>query len=196
MTNEVEKPFSVTLDLDKCEIFGDVIRKLSVTTLSKLIDFVHDRNKAEEILKSGEDPLIYEVVGFETPKVEGNLSAAITILNSGKIGDEYYMTKGHFHKKESASEIYICLSGRGLLLMQNRKGEVDVQEMARGRVIYVPPGWAHRAINIGSTKLIFLAIYPSDAGHDYGAIKERGFRKIVIERDGKPSIEDNPRWRD
>ena len=68
--------------------------------------------------------------------------------------------------------------------------------MARGRVIYVPPGWAHRAINIGSTKLIFLAIYPSDAGHDYGAIKERGFRKIVIERDGKPSIEDNPRWRD
>ena len=184
------------MDLDKCEIFGDSARRLSVTKLSNLIDFVYDKEKAKRILKSGEDPIIYEVVGFETPKVEGNLSAAITILNPGKIGDEYYMTRGHFHQKENTSEIYICLSGRGFLLTQNKKGEVNVQEMARGRVLYVPPAWAHRVINVGSTKLIFLAIYPSDAGHDYGAIKGRGFKKIVIERNGRPSIEDNPRWRD
>jgi glucose-6-phosphate isomerase len=43
-------------------------------------------------------------------------------------------------------------------------------------------------MNTGSVPLVYLGIYPSNAGHDYGAIAARNFRKIVVERDGKPEM--------
>jgi glucose-6-phosphate isomerase len=38
-------------------------------------------------------------------------------------------------------------------------------------------------------------IYPANAGHDYGTIEQQGFRKLVLERDSRVQIIDNPRWR-
>ncbi len=50
-------------------------------------------------------------------------------------------------------------------------------------------------MNVGrSEDLVMLYVYPADAGHDYGTIESRGFRKLVVERDGKPALIDNPRW--
>jgi glucose-6-phosphate isomerase len=37
-------------------------------------------------------------------------------------------------------------------------------------------------------------VYPGDAGHDYGSIEKQGFRKLILEFEGKPKISDNPRW--
>ena len=34
----------------------------------------------------------------------------------------------------------------------------------------------------------------TDAGHDYGTIKDRGMRKLVVERDGKAALVDNPSY--
>ena len=39
-------------------------------------------------------------------------------------------------------------------------------------------------------------VYPANAGHDYGTIESKGFRKLVVCRDGKTEIIDNPRWRE
>jgi glucose-6-phosphate isomerase len=36
--------------------------------------------------------------------------------------------------------------------------------------------------------------FPAHAGHDYGTIETKGFRKIVVDRGGQPIVIDNPRW--
>ena len=60
--------------------------------------------------------------------------------------------------------------------------------MGPGVVAYVPPHWAHRTVNTGSEPFVFLAIYPGDAGHDYGTIETEGFPQRVVERDGQPAV--------
>jgi glucose-6-phosphate isomerase len=42
--------------------------------------------------------------------------------------------------------------------------------------------------------LVTFFVYPADAGHDYGSIEKQGFRKLIVEQDGRPAIVDNPRW--
>jgi glucose-6-phosphate isomerase len=49
-------------------------------------------------------------------------------------------------------------------------------------------------MNIGSDNFVFLAVYPADAGYDYNTIAERGFAGLVVERDGKMQVVDNPRY--
>jgi glucose-6-phosphate isomerase len=46
----------------------------------------------------------------------------------------------------------------------------------------------------GVEPLITFFAFPGDAGHDYGTIETKGFRKIVVDRDGEPELLDNPRW--
>jgi glucose-6-phosphate isomerase len=82
------------------------------------------------------------------------------------------------------------------MLTQDSDGNAQWIEMRPMKMVYVPPYHAHRSVNTGKKPLIFLAIYPSDAGHDYGSIASKGFSKLVIERDGNAEVVDNPRWQD
>ena len=168
-------------------------RKLT-RRLSDLRGYFLDKGLVEEILSKGEDPIIYEVYEIPQEPTDGLLSIGCTVIYPGKIGDEYYFTKGHFHTKESASEVYIGVEGEGIILMQNKEGETAHSRIEPNVIVYIPPGVAHRTINVGSGKLIFLAVYPSDAGHDYGSIEKLGFAKLVVERDGKPEVVDNPNY--
>ncbi len=149
--------------------------------LSDLKDYFADKEKIEKILER-ENPLVYTVyeMKFDQP---GALSYAVTVIEPGKVGDEYYFTKGHFHSK-SAAEIYIVFQGIGMLLLENRSGDTKFFNMFRGSIINVDPDYAHRSINTGNDKLVFLAIYASDAGHEYEYIKEKGFKYRVIDRNG------------
>jgi glucose-6-phosphate isomerase len=131
--------------------------------------------------------VIYEVYEAETG---GHLMLAITILYPGKVGREYHMTKGHYHENMDAGEMYCCLKGSGILLMQTRKGETKELRMTAGQVLSVPPQWAHRTVNTGKKELVFLAIYPHCAGHDYETIKKKGFKKRVVDAKGKPKVID------
>ncbi|MDP8011729.1 MAG: glucose-6-phosphate isomerase family protein [Thermoplasmata archaeon] len=158
--------------------------------LSDLKDYFYYQEDVEKILIK-EDPLIYKV--YETKyELPGSLSYAVTEIEPGKVGPEYYFTKGHFHSK-SAAEIYIIFQGEGILLLQNRSGDKKTYNMFRGAIINVEPDFAHRSINTGKEKLIFLAIYQSDAGHDYESIKEKGFSFLVIDRNG-PTLIKNPKY--
>ena len=140
------------------------------------------------------DQVLYEVYQFERPETPGELITGLSVLHPGKVGDEYFMTKGHFHAELGTAEVYYCLQGQGLIVLETPEGEVAVEELAPGRVLYVPPRWAHRSVNTGTEDLITFFVCPGDAGHDYGTIEARGFRKIVVERDGHPVVVDNPRW--
>lgn len=124
----------------------------------------------------------------------GELLHGISIVHPGKVGDEYYMTKGHFHTVLETAEVYVCLSGQGAMVMETPEGDWAVEWLAPGRVLYVPPRWAHRSVNTGPDDLITLFAYPGHAGHDYGTIEQQGFRKLIVERDGAAVVVDNPRW--
>jgi glucose-6-phosphate isomerase len=163
--------------------------------LSDMKGMYHDDKKFNEILKKG-DLLVYEFYNMGLPEEPSELAYGTTILYSGKVGDEYYMTKGHFHNIIETAEIYYCIKGHGFLLMENPEGESEVQEMKPGVSVYVPPRFAHRSINISKDEsLISFFAFRADAGHDYKTIESKGFRKIIVEKKGKPEIIDNPKWK-
>jgi len=151
--------------------------------------------RAYEALLRQEDVALYEVYELTRPAAAGELPHGVSIVHPGKVGDEYYMTKGHFHAVLETAEVYHCLSGQGMMVMETPEGEWAVERLRPGGVLYVPPRWAHRSVNTGrDVDLITFFVYPGNAGHDYGTIERNGFRKLVVERDGQPAVVDNPRW--
>jgi len=148
----------------------------------------------DDALRRGDVP-VYEVHEVRRPPVPGELCAGLSVVHPGQVAGEYFMTKGHFHAQLDAAEVYHCLQGHGMMVMETPEGEWAVHELRPGSVLYVPPRWAHRSVNVGTEDLVTFFVYPSDAGHDYGTIEAQGFRKIVVERGGRPVVIDNPRWR-
>jgi len=143
---------------------------------------------AERAALDGDDPLVYEVHQYDVSEYAGELMVCTTILHPGKVGDEYFMTKGHFHEVRDRAEVYFGLQGEGQLVLA-RDGEAETVPMSPGVVAYVPPHWAHRTVNTGTEPFVFLAVYPGDAGHDYGTIETDGFPQRIVERDGAPVVE-------
>ncbi|MGA7415997.1 MAG: glucose-6-phosphate isomerase family protein [Bryobacteraceae bacterium] len=110
----------------------------------------------------------------------------------GKVGDEFFMTKGHFHAQLDRAEYYATVSGEGLLLLMDMHRKTECLSMKAGRVHYIPGGTAHRVVNTGTEPLVLLACWCSDAGYDYRTIADRGFSVRVIDVDGRPSIIPQP----
>lgn len=143
--------------------------------------------KAYERLLAQSNPVLYEVTAVPFANTEGALHYAAGCLYPGKIGDEYYLTKGHFHAWRAASEIYVGLQGEGVMLLEGEDPADNMMvPMRPNSVIYVPGYVAHRTMNTGSTPLTYLGIYPYNAGHDYGTIATNNMRNVVVERDGRP----------
>lgn len=151
--------------------------------------------KTYDSLVAHEDTLLYEVYEFSAARLPGGLFSGVSVLHCGLVGDEYFMTKGHFHEVLDTAEVYHCLAGRGMMVMETPEGQTAVEELEAGVVLYVPPRWAHRSVNtLTDHDLVTLFVYPANAGHDYGTIESSGFRKLVVMRDGAPCIVDNPKW--
>lgn len=160
--------------------------------LRSMINMFYDTDAYDLLLK--DNPLIYEFYDMDLPKKSSDLAFGTSICHPGKVGDEYYMTKGHFHQIEDTAEVYYCLSGHGLMMMETKEGEWTVKEMKPGRVVYVPGKWAHRSINIGNEPFVTFFTFRADAGHDYKTIEQSSFRKCVVERNGSYCLIDNPKW--
>ncbi|GAB4534370.1 MAG: glucose-6-phosphate isomerase [Anaerolineae bacterium] len=152
--------------------------------------------EAFQALLAQEDILLYEVYEIHRPELAGELLHGISIVHAGLVGDEYFMTKGHFHAELETAEIYYCLSGEGMMVMETPDGEWAVETLRPGQVLYVPPRWAHRSVNTSPDQdLVTFFVYPGHAGHDYGTIEQQGFRKLVVKKNGQPQVVDNPAWR-
>ncbi len=188
---EYKNPIGVDIDLETGVIPG---AKKLVRRLSDLRGYFLDEKAYNELLK--DDPVVYEVYAVEQEEKEGDLNFATTVLYPGKVGGEFFFTKGHFHSKADRAEIYYGIKGKGGMLLQTPEGKAEWIPMKPGTVVYVPPHWAHRTVNTGDEPFIFLAVYPADAGHDYGSIAEKGFSKLVVDEDGEVRLIDNPRWRE
>jgi glucose-6-phosphate isomerase len=139
--------------------------------------------------------IVYEFHDLGLPERPGEIAFGTSIVYAGKVGDEYFMTKGHFHKILETGEVYYGVRGDGYLLMESPEGAWEARRIAPGAAVYVPPRFAHRSVNVSPAEpLITFFAFRADAGHDYGTIESRGFRKLVVERDGRPAIVDNPRY--
>lgn len=156
--------------------------------LSDLRGCFADTAMYEAKLASG-NPLLYTVTAVEPAAGAGDLHFGIGLIMPGRIGDEYFMTKGHLHSWREAAEFYIGLSGEGMMLLEDEaSGESRLVPLRANQAVYVPGHTAHRTMNVGATPLTYLGIYPAKAGHDYGAIARTNFRCVVIEREGKPAM--------
>jgi len=181
------RPFSTLLDPAAGVLHGASRR--TVRRLSDLRGCYRDAATLEGLIRE-DDRVVYEYAEAEVAEEPGQLRWGTTVIYPGKVGDEYHMTKGHRHAWTEASEVYLGLRGFGWVLVESPQGESAVVELRPGQVAYVPPGWAHRTVNVGNTPLVFFAVYPATAGHDYASVAARGFAKRVVERHGQPTLVD------
>lgn len=125
----------------------------------------------------------------------------ITVLLPGLNGDEYNKTYGHFHKYNTV-EIYNCLYGQGLVVMQRNDEEGQAKEfkivgLNPGKQVEVPAGFGHTLVNVGKIFLVVLDNAPeSPQMHDYERVKEKkGFAYYIVEKKGEIAFEKNPNYR-
>lgn len=162
--------------------------------LSQMKGMFNDNESLVKTLEN-EDPLVYEFYELGAPEDAGDLAFGTSIVYPGKVGNEYYMTKGHFHTILETGEVYLCLQGHGYMLQENPEGEWSAEELTPGKAVYCSKRFAHRSINIGNEPLVTFYAFRGDAGHDYGTIETKGYRKLIVEVDGNPQIIDNPKWK-
>lgn len=144
---------------------------------------------AYEAALARENSLLYRVSAVEPASGDGQLHYGLGILQPGRIGDEYYLTKGHYHAHRPAAEIYLGLKGEGAMVLEDETtGETRLVPLLADSVVYVPGHTAHRTVNTGSVPLVYLGIYPANAGHDYGAIAVKNFRHVVVATATGPAL--------
>jgi glucose-6-phosphate isomerase len=178
-------PHLINFDPETGEIPGTAVTQRH---LSHLQNVFADEAAYQQAL-AADDPVIYRVYSVEPGTGDGDLQYGIGVLMPGKIGDEYYMTKGHYHEWRDAAEVYIGLRGEGMMLLEDEAtGDTRLVSFCANQIVYVPGHTAHRTLNIGDEPLVYIGVYPAKAGHDYGAIADRNFLHIVVERDGVPTL--------
>ena len=178
-------PFSATLDFSSGYLTphtGTLVRRLS-----EMLGAYADAEAAQQLISDAGDPVIYRAFDAPVPEDRDHLVYRTTIISPGRVGAEYFMTKGHHHKRDSA-EFYLGMSGTGLMVLQDRAGDLRVEKLLPDVSVYVPPGWAHRTVNTGDDDLVFLAVYLGDAGHDYASIERDGFTARVFATGDGPEV--------
>lgn len=130
------------------------------------------------------DELMYEVFSYEGDTADDMLFWGLTILYPVVVAGECNMTRGHFHLDRTKPEIYLGLSGEGLLLYMNQLGNTFAEYISRGSVHYIKGEYAHRLVNTGDTPLKVGACWEKAAGHDYEAIEKKQFPERIFKKDG------------
>ena len=130
------------------------------------------------------DEVVYEVTDHRPSNQAGDLITGVTRMSAGKVGDEFFMTRGHIHAVVDRPELYFGLKGRGLMVMESADGESRVVEVAPHVACYVPPYWIHRSVNVGDDDFVMLFCYPADSGQDYDVIQRSNGLRLRIVADG------------
>lgn len=137
--------------------------------LSELAGLYADQSAFVAALTEG-DRVVYAVEEVRPSRNAGDLAFGTTWMQPGRIGDEYFMTRGHIHAIANRPETYRGEAGHGLMLMEAPDGTIETREVTPGATVYVPGYWIHRTVNIGTGPLLMTWCYPADAGQDYGII--------------------------
>jgi glucose-6-phosphate isomerase len=170
----MRKPPLITLDLSSGILSGKGVVN-SQKKIGDLKGVFHDEKARKEM---DQETPVYSVqthmpVSDGTP---GGLFFGNSTIFPGRVADEFFMTRGHFHANMDTGEYYWCISGTGILLCMDTDRRIWTETMKPGNLHYIPGKVAHRVVNTGEVALVFNACWPSDAGHNYHYIKKHGFR--------------------
>ncbi|BCP55523.1 glucose-6-phosphate isomerase [Kaistia sp. 32K] len=130
------------------------------------------------------DRVVYTVHEVRPAAARGDLIFGTTFMEPGRIGDEFFVTRGHIHAIGNRPETYYGEAGEGVMLLESPEGETRILEIAPRVMVYVPPLWIHRSVNTGAAPLVMSFCYPSDSGQDYGLIARSGGMATRIVADG------------
>jgi len=146
-----------------------------------------DENSYSEM---DQEQLVYTVHAWlpVSEGTSGGLFFGASTIYPGKVGNEYFMTKGHFHAQSDRAEFYWGIQGKGMLILMDRDRNTWAEEVYPGSLHYIGGEIAHRLANTDSEKLIVGACWPSDAGHNYEEIAKNGFSARLVEVDGNPLL--------
>lgn len=154
--------------------------------LADLGGVYRDADAYAERLAADDGRPVYWVESSRTEDGPGGLITGISVLEPGRVGREFAMTRGHLHQVSDRSELYVGLSGEGVMILEDLTGDSRVVEVRPGQAVYVPGHWVHRSVNVGAERFSTLFCYAADAGQDYAIIERAGGMRslVVAEADG------------
>jgi glucose-6-phosphate isomerase len=136
------------------------------------------------LVENGPDLLVYRVEEHRNAEGAGALIIGTSTLQPGRYGDEFAVTRGHLHARADRAELYYCLSGTGVMLLETLDGRSEALPLHPGEAVHVPGHWVHRSVNVGDEPFVTLFCYGADAGQDYELIRRAGgMRSLVVADD-------------
>ncbi len=136
------------------------------------------------LAERGADALVYTVQEHRNLSSEGAIIIGTSTLLPGRVGAEFAMTRGHLHARADRAELYHCLSGQGVMLLETVDGRSEALPLTPGQAVHVPGHWVHRSVNTGDEPFVTLFCYPADAGQDYALIEQAGGMASLVVTDG------------
>ena len=136
------------------------------------------------VAERGGDALVYRVEEHRCGQGPGALVLGTSTLLPGRVGRELAMTRGHLHRRADRAEVYHCLSGAGVMLLETLDGQRRAVPVAAGDAVHVPGHWVHRSVNTGTGPFVSSFVYAEDAGQDYALIAEAGGMAQLVVDDG------------
>jgi glucose-6-phosphate isomerase len=137
------------------------------------------------LVARGAGAVAYRVEENRVGRGDGALILGTSTVLPGVIGREYAFTRGHLHVKADRAEVYHCVAGRGVMLLETLAGESRAIPISPGVAAHVPGHWIHRSVNVGTEPLVTLFVYNEDAGQDYAVIaRAGGMKQLVVVADG------------
>jgi glucose-6-phosphate isomerase len=134
--------------------------------------------------EKGPDHLVYRVEEHRNAGGPGALIIGTSRLQPGRYGDEFAVTRGHLHAQADRAELYYCLSGTGVMLLETLDGRSEALPLRPGGAVHVPGHWVHRSVNTGDEPFVTLFCYAADAGQDYELIRRAGGMASLVVADG------------
>ena len=74
-----------------------------------------DGESFSRMLPEWSEKVVYKVEDHRASEEPGDLIYGTTVMMPGKVGNEFFMTRGHQHQKAECAETYFGLSGEGPL---------------------------------------------------------------------------------
>ena len=113
-------PFTVEIDFAKLVMSEPDIHNRRPA--SAMRGYYEDKAALKRLIARDDDPMHYETFEKRVPEEYGHLLFCISKIQPGLVGEECFMTKGHYHTRNNTGEIDFCLGGEGYMVMKTREG--------------------------------------------------------------------------
>lgn len=126
---------------------------------------------------------------------QSGVSYDITVIPSGKIGEEYNKTVGHYHAVKEGTgiafpEVYEVLNGQALFVLQKMDPlfkdliTVIVMEAKAGDKVVYPPNYGHIIVNIGTETLVTSNFVAENFERMYKQVSDMNGMAYYVVADG------------